>query len=436
MNTNEQNQVFTDQGSSDLPLPELLKELGPRYKFLLFKNGASELQLSHHSQNLRFRLKKKNGEILYTSCVSKLDKITRQIASFIEEGESFQQYFVFSPIQKKIHFDFEEAEQESERIEKAIRQRRKMLIFGWSLAGVIIVLLLAGFAYIKIFSHVGFAEEILRAEPAVCVVYSPERIREAFQVSPIIDLMREAQAQGLSLSNKLLLAEQKINQMVKLKASESSRLSSLTNEDLIKEFPDESKDLAAIPADKEEVIVKNVKQPHPEWNTKDLEAMGMSHSTALRTKWDLDSPAFTVVTPGVYHTKEREIARASAIQAIMFRFEDGLVKKNGTTEAALKIQANSLQELLNQNHKIKSEIQQQALDKIKNLGVLKPVNSFFQIRRKPCLLIFENHGWIFELTGEQFEVALDLSKQGEFSFIDYLLRYQSPIDSTAQTLQK
>ncbi len=105
----------------------------------------------------------------------------------------------------------------------------------------------------------------------------------------------------------------------------------------------------------------------------------------------------------------------------MTRFEDDLLKKNGMSEAALGRQADGLRELLATNHKTKIDLQQDALNKIRSFGIERPVNSSLHIRRKPCLLIFEQHGWLFELQADKFEVALDASHQGEFSFFDYLL---------------
>jgi len=198
VDTNSQSQIFTDKGSLDCTLPELLKKLGKKYKFVLFKNAAGELQLSNHSRKLRFRLKKNSGEILYTSHVSRVDKIIEQAESFLSGGETFVEHFVFFAIPKGLLFDFEESEkneklkreeaeriarrkreeaerfaqQERERIEKAIRRRQRNLILSRVLAGIIAVFLIAGFAYVKIFSHVVFAGDSFRSEPTVRIIYS------------------------------------------------------------------------------------------------------------------------------------------------------------------------------------------------------------------------------------------------------------------------
>ena len=443
--------VLTDQGNSNLALPELLIKLGKKYKFLLFKNAAAELQLSHHAQKLRFRLKKSSGEILYTAHVSRVDKIIEQIDSFLSGGDVFQEHFVFYAIPKGILFDFEESEQaemrrreeasrvanqkreaaektallERDRVEQAIRRRRRNVRLARVLAGTLAVFLIAGLVYVKSFSHVVFSEALVRSEPTVRLIYAPDQIGEAFQASPLISLMREAQAQYLSLTNKIFLLKQKLNQMDKLKSSEQARLSGMSNADFIAEFPLETKSLAAIPEDQAAVVVENVHQSHPEWNTKDLQAMGMSHSEALRMKWNLNGPDLTVISPRISYAEERSTARSAAMQAIMLRFEDGLAKKFGNTEAALKLQAVELESLLVNNQKTKSDLQQQALGRLKSLGLVKPVNSFFQIRRKPCLLIGEQHGSLFKLAGEQFEVDLDAKGQGDYPFFDYLLQLKS-----------
>lgn len=409
------SKIFTDQGSSDSSLPELLKGLGSQYKFLLFKNAAAELQLAHHSGKLRFRLKKATGEILYTSYVSNVAKILDQVTSFLSGGETFQENFVFSASPKEVLFDFEQAEKaarrEAELAVRAAQRRQRLLLFGRALAGAMAVLLIAGFAYVKNFSHVTLSPNLLESEPTVRVIYSLEQVRDAFQGALLIDPMREAREQGLDLSNKLFSAEERINELSKSKSAERSRLSNLANDQLIKEFPNETKTLAEVPAD-EAPVVKG-RQPAPGLNTKNLaSALGISYSEALRLKWDLDTPAQTVVSPGVSHAEERAKARASAIDAIMARFED---------ERPLKVQADNLHQRLAKNQETRTALQRQALEKIKNLGIAKPTGSWFQVKRKPCLLIFEEHGLIFELPGNQFQVELALNGQGQHLFLDYLL---------------
>jgi len=441
VSTNSQSQIFTDQGSSDRTVPELLKELGFRYKFLLFKNAVGELQLSYHSHKLRFRLKKNNGEIHYTSHVSSVDRILEQVAGFLSGGETLQEHFVFFAARKDMLFDFEETEkaaklarEEAERVaqreleetEMAIKKRQKFLAVSRVFGGAIAVILIVGFAYVKTFSYVALSHDLLKSEPNVRVIYAPEQIKEAFQISPIIGPMREARAQGLDLSNKLFSLEQEITQLVKLKTAERSRLSNLSDKLLITEFPSETKPLTEVPADIQPVI--RGRKTAPGLNTRDLaNALGISYSKALSLKWDLDSPAKTVVSPGVFRTEQRAMAKSAAIEAIMSRFED---------ELPLKIQSDVLQAQLTRNQEAKTTLQQQALEKIKNLGFVKPTSSWFQVRRKPCLLVFEQHGWIFDLAGNQFKVELALTSQGQHSFLDYVLQLYSPADLAPSALNK
>lgn len=415
-------QVFTERGSSDSPLPELLKELGTKHKFLLFKNAVAELQLSHQSGKLRFRLKKETGEILYTTHVSNAERILAQVKSFLSGDKTFHEHFVFFASQKDLPFDFEEAERvarvERERVEKARQRRQRFLVIGRVAAGAIAVLLIAGFAYVKTFSRVTVPQDLLGAESSVRVIYSLEQVKDAFQDSPLIDQMRGARDQGLNFSNQVYLLEQRIDQLVKSKASERARLSGLANAQLISEFPNETKALADVPADQEAVIVRNARQPAPGLNTKNLaSALGISYSEALRLKWDLDTPNERVVSPGVFYTGERAKAKAAAIEAILTRFED---------ERPLKGQTDSLRAQLAKNQEKRTALQLQALDMIKNLGFAKPTSSWFQVQRKPCLLVFQQHGSIFELGGDRFNVELTRNGQGQQSFLDYLLQLYSP----------
>jgi hypothetical protein len=441
VSANSQNQIFTDQGNSDRPLLELLNGLGIQHRFLLFKNAAAELQLAYHSGKLRFRLKKNAGEILYTSYVSKADKIIAQAESFLSGGESFHQYFVFSSIPKGLLFDFEAAakaeqlkREEAERVarrereeaEKAAERQQKLLVVGRVSVSVLAVLLIAGFVYVKTFSHVALSHDLLESEQDVRVVYSPKQIRDVFHSSPIVGPMREAREQGLSLSKKLQSKEQQIDQLVNSKSAERSRLMSLPNEQLIKEFPAETIKLAEVPADKAAIIVQNVRRPAPGLDTKELaKALRISYREALRLKWDLDTPLETVISPSVSHTEERTRARSAAIEAIMTRFED---------ELPLKLEAEELRAQLTKNQETKTALQRQALDKIKHLGFVKPTSSWFQVRRKPCLLIFEEPCWIFDLTGKHFIVELALPGEGQRSFLDYLLQLYSPTDLAPSTL--
>src|SRR6266581_3019016 len=95
---------------------------------------------------------------------------------------------------------------------------------------------------------------LLESEPNVRVTYSPEQIKDLFRGSPIIEPIREVRAHVLDLSNKLFSLEQQINQLVNSKSAERSRLSSLANDPLIREFPSETKALAGVPADEAPVI--------------------------------------------------------------------------------------------------------------------------------------------------------------------------------------
>ncbi len=179
-----------------------------------------------------------------------------------------------------------------EKVEKATQRTRNVVKLSWFLAGLVAAFLLAGFTYVKTFLHLSFTGDLLRSEQSVRIIYSPEQLKEAFRNSPVIHLMREAQEQSLTLSNKLFSLEQEINQMVKSKSAEKGRLLKLSDQDLINEFPNETKALAAVPEDKPAVVRE--RRPAYALDTKELaRALNVSYAKALELKYDSGPPEVT-----------------------------------------------------------------------------------------------------------------------------------------------
>jgi hypothetical protein len=294
--------------------------------------------------------------------------------------------------------------------------------FFWIASPLLALGLIAWGVYVKTFSHVTLAGNSLPAEQVVRVIYSPHRLKQFFTNDPTVDFIRVNQDMAVSLRQQLSGLNRAKDEIAKLKSAKCAKLWNLSTEALISQFPDETNGLATANPNVLGVQERPPPRTHPALDTRQLaSALGISYSDALRLKWGLNEPVSTTAVVGSSYGDERA-SKFAAISRIMRRPEYNVATKDGKTESDLQAEIDKTRTLLTQISIAKAGFQTEALNKLANVGTEMPTRSPLRILRKPALLIFQQHGWVFELSGSQFNVMLNAEREKPMSFDEYLLR--------------
>ena len=463
------SEIFADNQRVNLPLPELLNGLGNQYQRLEFKNEIGQLQLSYHRCKLRFRLIRNNGLVEYSSPVSRLDRIQLQIEYFLSGSKNIQEPYKFFAVPDPIVFDFEEEEvkiakcheiierrDSITRHQEDIDQRRSiakcqeklyrrllhLISIGVSVT-IAATLIIGGYIYFRHFQHLTIDERVAQSNFKVRVLYDAKQFNDAFEHSSLFDLLRAMDTRQLAMSNQLSSIQQIINQRAKFLSDEKIRLGSLSNEELIKEFPAETKTfaktLSEIPKDVAGVYRSTTvkRQTYPSLSTADIaKAFNVSMADALTLKWDLNTKEGThteVISPARSYQNERNNARSTAIAGLLGRFETSINLQLDYDPSAFDKKAKEISEMLMADHQLRLSAEHDALSKIGDLGEEMPVHSEIRILRKSCLLIFLPQGLVYERQTNSLGLIKADYRQTDTPFSDYLARrFRKPARSSEE----
>lgn len=261
---------------------------------------------------------------------------------------------------------------------------------GVTITGALL-LTLSGVTFSQFYSRVSFKGNALNSEHVFWIIYNPERAQERIRDSPTFATMLEAQRAERSLTEQLNRLRNEHDELALTVSHETARLYSLPVGTLLHDYPNETQELATVPEDRGAVIQHN--GPHPALDAHDLaKALGISYAEAVRRKWQQSD---TVVAAGESHASERAAAKESAIARIVSRFEaDAIPKKFGTTRHALTHHIEAVEQSLQQSGTVITQTEIDAMNLLKGLAMTRVLNDGSAIiRRRPALLIFEEHKW-------------------------------------------